>query len=228
MSTEVATQDAGLPDLVRPAQAAANTLDANDVTLPRLYRGESQSNAFKDGNVELGSIYIAQGSEDPEPITVATTKKGEESSSTIRAHFLAVKKGLSVRENNELRTWQWGDPSAPAEARTTYDFTLVLPEIDEDIPVKVLMSSTSTQTAKRINFLLLKLDDPTRWPELAFELSIKRREKTDGGSKQVWYVWQAKTVEADENHVAIARKVADMMGISGDTTPPAPAPKPEI
>jgi hypothetical protein len=229
MSTEVTqATPAPLPDLVRP-QAAANRLSLEDITLPRLYRGESQANAVKLGDAPLGCIYVAQGADDPNPIVVADpAKKGEPVGPPIRAHFLGVKKGLSLRENNELRTWQFGDPSAPADARITYDFTLALPEVDPDVPVKVLMASTSTGTARRINFDLLKLDDPSRWPELAFDLALKRREKTEGGSTQVWYAWIATHVEADPKHVEVARKLAELIGGGGDQTPPPPPAQPEI
>jgi hypothetical protein len=230
MSTEVTqATPSPLPDLVRP-QAAANRLSIEDVTLPRLYRGEKSSNAVENGDAPLGCVYIAQGSDDPNPIVVADpAPKGQEVGPTIRAHVLGVKKGLSLRENNELRTWPFGDPSAPAAARITYDFTLVLPEVDQDVPVKVLMASTSTGTAKRINFDLLKLDDPSRWPELAFDLALKKRSRTEGGKTDTWFVWIANVVEADEGHVAIARKIATLIdGVAGDQTPAPPPAQPEI
>lgn len=233
-STEVAAPVAApLPDLVRP-QAAANQLDINDVTLPRIYRGESQSNAVKEGDVPQGVIYVAQGADDPNPQVIAEpAAKGEAVGPSIRAHFIGVKKGLALREDNELRTWAWGDPSAPVDAKVTYDFTLCLPQLededDREIPVKLIMDKSSTGTAKRINFALLKLDDPARWPEKAFDLALKRREKTEGGSKQVWYVWVATEVEAEEADVEVAEKVAAMLGgAAGDVTPPPPPAQPDI
>jgi hypothetical protein len=218
------TAPSALPDLVRPS-TVGGALGADHVTLPRLYRGEKQSNAFGDGLVPLGSIYIAQGANDPEPEVIAETKKGESTSEVVRAHFINVKLGLSRRVPGQpLQTWGFFDPAAHPDARVTYDYTLLLPDVDPSTPVKVLMGSTSTQTAKRINFQLLSLEDESRWPELGFDLSIKSRVKEDAGEKHQWYVWQAigPVEEPNEAHVKAAQKVATMIGAVGDITPAAP------
>jgi hypothetical protein len=228
MSTELATQDSAVPDLVRPARGGG--LDSRHVTLPRLYKGETQSNAFKAGLIKAGCIYIGQGADDPDPIVVAEKPfTDEKDGDTIRVHILQVKLGLSRKQQGRpLETWEYNDPTAPLDARETFDFTLALPEIDPDIPVKVLMSSTSTQTAKRINFPLLRLGDESRWPELAFDFSIKKRTKTEGGQTNTWFVWQSRQVGAadvKDEHVEIAKALAEMLGGAGDVTPPAPAPQ---
>jgi hypothetical protein len=224
MSEELETlTPAPLPDLVRPQRGGA--LSGAHITLPRLYKGEKSSDAFGEGLVPLGSIYVGQGADDPDPEVIteeAATK--ETPSSTVRAHVLAVKLGLSLKEGNNLRTWAYFDKSAPADARETFDYTVLLPEVDPDIPVKVLISSTSTQTAKRMNFVLLGLEDETRWPEVAFDISVKYRERTEGGSKQTWYVWQARQVQDEDvnpEHVKLAKAAAQRFDAIGDVTPPA-------
>jgi hypothetical protein len=175
MSTELATQDSAVPDLVRPARGGG--LDSRHVTLPRLYKGETQSNAFKAGLIKAGCIYIGQGADDPDPIVVAEKPfTDEKDGDTIRVHILQVKLGLS----------------------------------------------------KRINFPLLRLGDESRWPELAFDFSIKKRTKTEGGQTNTWFVWQSRQVGAadvKDEHVEIAKALAEMLGGAGDVTPPAPAPQ---
>lgn len=226
-STELAKTEGAVPDLVRPVRGGG--LDSRHVTLPRLYKGETQSNAFKAGLIQAGCIYIGQGADDPDPVVVATKPFTDESEGeTVRAHILQVKLGLSRKQQGRpLETWEYNDPTAPLDARETFDFTLALPEVEDgaDIPVKVLMSSTSTQTAKRINFPLLRLNDEERWPELAWDLSIKKRTKTEGGQTNTWFVWQARQVakeDVPEEHVKLAKGLANMLGGAGDVTPPAP------
>lgn len=203
-STDVAVPEtANLPAL---ASTPALGLSASDISLPKLYRGESQSNAFKDKLVPLGSIFIASGGDDPEPQVV--WEEGTEEG--ILFHVLAVQKGKSISVDGDLQTFAFDDPSAPDDAWTTFTYVVALPEIDDEIPVKLLMTKTSTPTAKRINFLLLKNEGNPSY-NLAFRLSLTERKAEKGGQKFQWYVWNASTVEADPKNVAIAAKVAQLV-----------------
>jgi hypothetical protein len=226
-STEVAVQDGGVPELVSPVSQGRGGLSAKHVTLPRLYKGETSGNAFKAGLVKQGTIYVAQGNDDPDPEVIASKPFTDDSEGdTVRMHVLAVKLGLSRKQpNRPLETWEYNDPSAPLDARETFDYTVVLPDVDPEIPVRVLMSSTSTKTAKRMNFTLLRLDDEERWPEVSYDLSIKKTTRTEAGKTDVWFVWQARVAAEGSSAEVIqtCKDVAQQFGCVGDITPPASA-----
>lgn len=209
-NNEVAVvETAQLPAL---APTPANSITAADIALPKLYRGETQSNAFKDDLVPKGCIFIASGADDPEPQVVA--EPGDDKG--ILMHVLDLKKGWSHSvQGEDLQTWAFEDPDRHPDAWVTYQYVVALPEIDDEIPVKLLMTKTSTQTAKRINFLLLKQNGRPPY-ELAFRLSLNERKAEKGGQKFQWYTWQAKTVEADPANVAIAAKVAELVTSSNN------------
>jgi hypothetical protein len=202
MSKEVAVQESALPALA-PTPAVAGLTGA-DVALPKLYKGETQSNAFKDDLVPKGCIYVASGGDDPEPQVIWEQGKAD----GVLVHVLDLVKGKSLQDaNDELQTWRFDDPEAPAEARTTYTYIVALPEVDEDIPVKLLMTKTSTGTAKRINFELLK----AQGQPLAYRITAVEKKAEKGGQKFQWYIWQEQKVEATPENIAIAERVAQLV-----------------
>lgn len=222
MSKALTTTDDNLPELASTPAALGN-IDGSDVSLPRLYRGEYQSGAVQDGLAKAGCIFVAAGKDDPSPVTIVedgTKDKG------VLVHVLSVFKNLSMQdENDELQRWDFGDPSAPAEAKIGYNFVVALPEVDEDVPAKLLLNKTSTGTANRINFHLLKHAAAGGQPhELAFRLTLKKRESEKGGQKFRWFVWVEELVETpDPEHVKTASRLVALAqaATQQDSKPPA-------
>ncbi len=210
MSTAMTTSEAaGVPALA-PISAALGGIGGADIALPKLYKGEYQAALVQDPDVPsvtAGCLFVASGPDDPDPAVIVkdATKAGEKG---VLAHVLAIKKGLSRQDaDGELQTWAWGDPAAPADAKPTFTYFLALPEVDEDVPVKVTMAKTSVGCAKRINFHLLKHGANPH--EVAFRLKLKpRTSENPGGGKYRWFVWVEELVEAKPGDVEIAARLA--------------------
>ncbi len=218
-TTELTAAEGGVPALAS-TPAALGGIGGADIALPKLYKGEFQSALVQDPNVPsitAGCIFVASGPDDPDPAVIIkdATKAGEQG---VLVHVLAIKKGLSLQDaDGELQTWAWGDPAAPAEAKATFTYFLALPEVDEDVPVKVTMAKTSLGCAKRINFHLLKHGDNPH--ELAFRLKLKLRESQNpGGGKYRWFVWVEELVEAMQGDVEIAGRLAAMAASAATPT----------
>lgn len=206
-------EPAALPALAATPSALGN-LDSGDISLPRLYKGEYQSQLVQDDVVPKGSIYVAAGADDPDPQVIAD-KPGEK----VIVHVLKAWKGKSanIDENGEVvksggtfTTFAFDDPAAPARANVDFHYIVIVPDVDTDVPVKLTLSKTSVPAGKKINFLLLK--NPELPPyRLAFELNTKQREGGDGGQKFKWFIWEARNVEASPANVEAAGKLAALV-----------------
>lgn len=208
--TEVATTGSNLPALA--PTPALDAIGSDDIALPKLYKGEYQSQLVQDDVVPKGSIFVASGPDDPDPQVVwEMPAKGKEAAEGVLVHVLDLKKGKSISVDGDLQTFAFDDPAAPDDAWATYQYVVVLPEVDEEIPVKLLLTKTSAPTAKRINFLLKKNESRGPAYATAFRLTTVPREKSANGQTYKWFVWQARQVEADPKHVAIAETVSAMV-----------------
>ena len=201
MGTELTTQEGGVPAL-RNTPALAG-FDASDFAsaLPRLYKGEGQSAFVQDGLVPKGAIFVAAGKDDPAPEVIGDT---------VTVYVLDAWKDLQLQDaDGELQRWTFGDPEAPEEARTAYHFTVAIPEVDADVPVKLTMAKTSAKTGQRIAFRLFREASAGRPIYGApFELSVLERKNTE--KRYQWFVWKEKQVEATPEGLAVAEALAPM------------------
>lgn len=199
MSKEVAVPEtASVPALAY--RAPALDITAEDVALPRIYLGQFMSQAVKDGLAKAGSIYAATGPDDPDPNVLSDGKE------PVRLHILGLTKGKSYSEpGGELELYDYNDPNAPAEAWTTYNYSVALPTVDPEMPHKWLLTKTGRNTAKQINTVLKK--NEARGPAWtnAFDLTAVKRENNKGE----FFVARVSVVEPDPEHV----KVAEALGI---------------
>lgn len=193
------------------ASTPALELDSSDVTLPRIRIGHKQSFNVEEGHVASGDLYATQGKDDENPqlLVKAETDPG------LLIHVLAVRKGLSWQVDGELQSTFFGDPDAPADAKTTYDYTVVLPEGDPDVPYKFMLKSSSTNAARNINTVLLKNADRGPSYALAFRIKTAERSTSKGSKTFTYHVAVARQVEADPKHVELASNLAGM--IAGST-----------
>jgi hypothetical protein len=214
---------AGVPALASTPSVSLE-LDSADVSLPRIRIAQGQSVAVQDGLVTLGDIFASTGKDDPDPVVL--TGFGEDAPGVL-VHVLAVKKGKSLTIDGELNTWSFNDPDAPVDARTTYDYTVVLPEVDPDVPYKFLLSGTSTPAAKTINTILLKNADRGPSYTLAFRFRTAKRETSKGGQTYKYYVARVRQEDAKDAHVQLASDLAGMIAgaaveqTSGSSSAPA-------
>lgn len=195
-STDIAVADAPqVPDLYR---TPAFEFSAEDVALPRLKIGQYMSAFVQEDQVEAGALFTSLSQDDPDPITV---------DAPLRFHVLQLEKAKSISEDGELTVFDYNDPEAPEDAWVTYNYVVVLPEHDQDMPVKWLLTKTGRPAAQQINTVLAK--NAAAGPTFlqAFDVETIRKENDKGK----YFVPRIKHVEADAEHLAIAEKLAVMI-----------------
>jgi hypothetical protein len=222
-TTELEAQRGGVPALVN---TPALEIGAEDVALPKLYLGQFMSEHVQEGRVPAGSIFSATGSDDPDPIVLWEQPKGKAAAKDGPVFYvLGLRKGKSVSDGGELQLFDFNDPAAPPEAWVTYNYTVAIPEADEDVPYRWLMTRTGAPSAKGINTVLKR--NSVRGPAWinAFQATTKQRENTKGK----FFVPVISTVEADPKAVEIAERLAVMIsGSSADVQAASPGDEPAI
>lgn len=207
-STEVTEATKGsVPALVHQP---ALEIEAEDVALPRMYIGQYMSDHVKDksSDVAAGDIFSAVGSDDPDP-QVLFDGDGE----GVLIHVLGLRKGKSLSVDGELETWSYDDPDAPAEAWTTYNYFVFLPEVDQDVPYKWLLTRTGKPAAQQINTVLKRAEGRGPSWSVAFRVTTAQRKNRKGE----YFVPRVRQVDAEEDHVAQAEKLAQMIaGVSAE------------
>lgn len=200
MSKEVAEKKDAVPAL---APTPAFDIGTEDVALPRVYLGQYMSDHVKEDRVPKGSVFTATGPEDDDPQVLWTG----ENDAPVRVHVLSLERGKSASIDGELEMYAYDDPDAPAEAWTTYNYVVCLPEVDESLPFKWLLTRTGQQAAKNINLIIMK-NEKTKPPYAnAFDLTAKKRSNAKGE----FFVPRVKPAEADDAHVKIAAEMATML-----------------
>lgn len=194
-----------VPALVNTPTSAME-IDAADVQLPRIRIAQGLSGAVTEQLVKFGALYSSVGKEDPEPVQLAEANSEE----SIVIHVLGLRKGKSRhnKETNELETWDFNDPNAHPDARTTYDYTVSLPEVDPEVPHKFLLKGTSTAAARLINTVLSKAGGVLPRPDLAFRITVVTRKNAQG---QAYGVARAQHVDAVEANVEAAAALASLV-----------------
>jgi hypothetical protein len=217
-SRRVAKQEpSAVPALYQPA---ALDLGGSDVAMPRVYIGQGLSNAVSDGTAKMGDVYLANGKDDPEP-EIQWSERSRDAG--LLFSILGLKRGKSLNVEGELETWDYNDPEAPEDARTTYDYTVALPEAS-DMPARLLLKSTSTGTARQINLILAKAQRDGIPPySIGFRLTSKRR-KNDKGT---FFVAQATREDLRDDAVEFAAGLAELVA-SAPTPQPTASTAPAI
>lgn len=187
-------------------------VDAGDIALPKVYICQQLTKTVQDERAKAGDVIVAAGPEDPDAEVVYEAKKGGEG---VLFHVLRLDRGKSYSENNgPLQTWAYNDPTAHADAWTTYTYTVALPEVDSDMPHKLLLTKSNRGTAKRINLMLAKAVQHGNLYDVAFRLTTEPKQNEKGK----WFVAVVKTVTATDDGTTVAEALSDMVN-----TTPAPA-----
>lgn len=198
--TAVATQEkAAVPDLVR---TPALDIGAEDVALPRIHIAQFSSKAVQNDLVKPGILYSSVGQDDPEPVELAAP---------LLLHVLTMKRAKSYSEKGgDLERYEYNDPDAPAGAWVTYDYTVVLPAYDADVPYKFLMTKSGRPAAQQVNTVLIRHAQSGPPWELAFE--VHTAERTNDKGK--YWIPQVRQVETKPENVAVAEALGIMMSSS--------------
>lgn len=189
-------------------------VDASDFALPKVYICQPLTKSVQDGLAKPGDVIVAAGPEDPDAEVVVEFKNPADG---LLFHVLRMDKGKSFSENNgPLQTWAFNDPEAHPDAWVTYFYTLALPEVDGDMPHKLLLTRSNQGTAKRINMQLGKaLQKGGNLYDLAFRLTTEPRQKDN----HKWHVVVVKLATATQDGIDTAESLSDM--VNANTAPQA-------
>lgn len=186
-------------------------ITAEDLALPRLYVAQAITNAVQDGAVKAGALFVAQDADDPDPQVLAD--KGSDEGVLI--HVLALRKGKSISENGELRTFRHDDPAAPAEAWTTYTYALLVPGYETTLPVRWLLTRTGRPAAQKINTVIYRTSGEKPPYESAFRITTVERSNDKGR----YFIPRVAPAEATDENVEAAAVLYDQIAASWAGTP---------
>lgn len=193
-------------------------VDAGDIALPKVYICQPLTQAVTEGLAKPGDVIVAAGPDDPDAEVVYSFKDG---GAGVLFHVLRLDRGKSYSEQGgQLQTWDYYDQSAHPDAWTTYTYTIALPEIDADMPHKLLLTKSNRGTAKRINLLLAKAVQHGNLYDTAFRLTTAPKQNEKGK----WHVAVVKSVEADEDGINVAESLSDMVNANQAPAAPVAAP----
>lgn len=206
-STAVAPVEAPAVPALAPTPASQQ-ITAEDIVVPRLYVGNYMSKLVKRKVVNYGDIYLAAGAEDPDAQVLweaGSDKPG------VLVHVLGMVKRRSYSPSKGAPpiSWHFEDPTAHPDAWTTYNYTLFLPEVDPDMPAKLLLTKTSRGTAQRINTVLARSASAPLYSS-AFRLTSAERSKDDNE----WTIFEARQVPAEKvnpDHVGQAAVLYELV-----------------
>lgn len=225
----VATPEpAGLPDLVQTRDDDFQ-IDARDIQPPRLKVASPTTAAAVNGLVPNFSLFSEKGKDDASPVvlippvpqgtvpapgkalTVYVLKMYKTKAANVED--LYAEPPVQKQKGGTLRRWADDDPTAPAFARTQYNYVCYVPAgEDADLPYNLLLGNTSTPAARFINTLLgqRKQDGHSLYTQ-AFELWPEHREQEREGQTNHWAIFKARPAEATQEDVVAASQLYQLI-----------------
>jgi len=193
----------------RVVAAAPAPIEAADVGIPQLKIGQPGTPQVLDGVAPLGSLFTVVEPNDPDPTVLY--KNGDKAPLDI--HPLKVGKSwVWYDEDKQRHDEPWGSPSVNADAMPydalTYEYTLLVPVYDRELPMVMRIKGTSVPTAQKINLTIKRHEPRPPWT-LALSLWTAQRSNAKGR----WFVPQIAITEAKPAHVAAAERVALLLGV---------------
>lgn len=192
--TEVATtepanvpavaEQAALPELYGSAKAS-------DVQFPEIRVMADLSDAVKARLAFPGDMLLMMGSTDEDPTHLIAPDKGLES---FNAYLIARSQFAATTEDKKIIFQQQRDHDDP-NSWEGYFFTLALPQIDPDIPARVMAWKTAWKPfIKKANFYIAKSLKEGGPPP---HIKVTVQKKVSGGGFD-YYAPQATLIPADE------------------------------
>lgn len=203
--TSVAASRGALPEL---ASTPALDLGADDIVLPRLYIGQFMSDHVQQQLVKPGSLFLAAGSEDPDPQVLWELDEKSKLKDDVVLHVLSLRRAKSFSEGGELQRYDYDDPAAPEGAWVTYNYMIALPAVSDEVPAKLLLTRTGKPAAQQINTILKKNESRGPAWQSAFKLTTAVRENPKGK----FFVPRIGIATATAEGTAIAESLASQLG----------------
>lgn len=204
-------------DLVAPLPApvyAPEETTAEDISLPRIKVGESQSDRVQDGDdpVEYGDIFTETSNDDSEPNVLAKGGKsvGDITKPDILFFVLApvrISYSWNDKDTEEFIVAGPKDPRTIAQIeafgskgkdkwipRKGYNLLVALPDVDDKLPFKLLLKGMSSSAYRHLDTELRKVGSERPFWEVPFHLTAKKSKK----GTYNYNVWQAKRADISD------------------------------
>lgn len=203
--------------LPAPVYAPEDTT-AEDVSLPRIKVGEHNNDRVKSksSDIEYGDIFTETSNEDPEPQVLARggDEVGTVTTPPILFFVLApVRISYSWNEQgtDEFVVAGLNDPRTIAQIeafgskgkdkwipRKGYNLLVALPEVDQQLPYKLLLKGMSSQAYRHLDTELRKTGGERPFWEVPFHLTAKQAKK---GTFD-FNVWQVSRADITDKKLA--------------------------
>lgn len=214
-----------VPEVPALVPTPATLITAEDIAIPRLYVGNFLSQAVRSQAVKFGDVYLAAGADDEDPQLLWSLGSDDPG---VLMHVLHLRKGKSWQRDRgaPLEVFDYGDPAVPDGAWTTYSYTVLLPEIDQELPARMLLTKSGTPVARKINTVLARNAPQGPMYNNAFRVTSAKRQK----DTNEWAIFQVATTTAQAEHVAAAAEMFAQIapGLEQATRVRTTADEPEI
>lgn len=199
-SKAVARQPSTVPAL---APTPASTITAEDIAIPTVYMGQSAQTQVGSGNAGVGDIYAAQSQDDSEADVLWEYVEPAPEGAGVLLVPLHMRKSWSYSPGagQNLEMWPFeargraypdgpllDDPDPKKRAWLTYNFIILLPEVDDGMPYKTRFYRSGAPAATKINGIAAR--DPEHYHGFRWTTAKKSKQGV-----QPWYIPQLKQVE---------------------------------
>jgi hypothetical protein len=191
------------------AYDAASSVSAEDIAIPTIYMGQRAQSLVEAGFAKPGDIYSAQSQDDSDAQVLWEYGSKDEGVLIIPLH-LRKSWSFSPGAGMQLEIWPFeargrdypdgpplDDPDPKKRAWLTYNYTLLVPEVDPQMPYRTRFYRSGVPAAQKINFEQAK--DPGHLH--AFRWVTTERSRQGVGK---WYIPQLVNAEATAEQFASA------------------------
>lgn len=120
---------------------------------------------------------------------------------------IGLVKGWSAKVDGEFMTFAYDDPRVPTRiASLTYNYHLLIPAVDLDLPCRFTLPRSGNPTARKLNTAMKRSEPRPAW-ELAFVLTTAVRQN----EKDKWFVAEATATKPKPDHIARAGELAALI-----------------
>ena len=131
----------------------------------------------------------------------------------VDLHILSLRKSKSVSVDGELVRYNFDDPDVPADAWTVYTYFVALPGVENDVPVKWILTRSGKPAAQKMNTVLARVAGAA--PPFMTAFNLTTQERRDAAKGHRWFVPRVKPIEPSEDAIAVAGKLFDLVNRSG-------------
>jgi len=202
MGTDLAQHTNGnVPALYDPA----SSIDAEDIEFPRLFIAQGSHGFVQEELVRRGSLVLATSGSDPDPniLTLPGDKDG------VKLHVLTLRKTKSLTDaEGNLQRFDFNDPDVPPEAWTVYHYLVALPGIEDDIPVKWILTKSGKPAAQKMNTVLAR--SAGTQPVFKSQFTLRTSERNDQARSYRWHVPVIVPSEPSDGDLVVAERLFTM------------------